>query len=1741
MTGEITKLTRSRGSLKRKLTQFKTFLDLVKSYPTLSELHVKELEMRVSGIENIIQEFDTLQLEIECQSESVNEEYEEREKFETEYYQLLAAARTILDKYINKDGDHGRRGSGSGSAAGFSDAKSGGTCNHNIKFHLPKINIPKFDGSYQNWLEFRDTFTSMIHDVEDIDNISKFHYLRASLHGSAAVVIKNLDFSKDNYTTAWQLLLDRYDNSRLLVQNHVQALFNVDSIPKESSKCLRYLIDITNKNIRALTILKEPTQYWDTLIVYMMSTKLDATTSRKWEEYRNNLSQSPTLDEFCKFLRNRADLLESIEESKPAAKSQRFEFSKSRSFHTVASDSERTSHPSKCPMVCKSNHLLYQCDKFKELSVEQRIAKAKKLGVCLNCLKFGHITSKCKLPHCRYCRYKHSTLLHLHQHDDNSNPPENVAFQTDVDETNLESDTATENVVMSTNTTQNTTSRQMLLSTALVAVYDSKGKQHTARIMLDNASTTHLVTQQFVGKLGLSRRSTTSTVTGIGNQSCKSSQSCSITIHSLYSNYKASLNCTILPTLTKTVPSKLINLETIPIPSGIQLADPRFNIPATVDILVGADIFWSVLCGNSIELGKSLPKLFETKLGWLVVRYDSSTDANSTHYCNFVNQEENISRLWELDSIPTKYSLTSEERACEEKFQADTYRNEGRFVVTMPLKKDPHELGDSYARAKTRFLSLERRFQRDSIFKEKYFDFLQEYLDLGHMTENTIPTYNVSNNVNYYLPHHGVIRESSTTTKLRTVFDASAVTSSGLSLNDIQLVGPTVQDDLLSILLRFRQHKYVISGDIEKMYRAIEINPIQRSLQQIVFRFDPSQPLKTYTLNTVTYGTASAPYLATKCLTSLADTVNDPAVRFSIARDFYVDDYLSGGMSKSELIEQTKGVISALSSAKFNLRKFKSNCHEILNEIVGEKKESDHMLESIDAGSLSKTLGLNWSPNSDTLSFSLNIDKKKNKITKRTILSVISQIFDPLGLIGPCVVEAKLVLQKLWSLKLDWDDEVPNDIRELWTSISENIYQLNNVKVPRWILQDNFEKVELHCFSDASERAYGSCIYARSISKDGAVHIQLIASKNKVAPLKPTTIPRLELCAALLSARLCTKVLESITIPVTCRFWCDSAIVLGWLSTSTQRLKPFVRNRVNEINDTTAGSPWCYVPSLDNPADLVSRGVKADLISSCSQWWSGPQFLKNNESTWPKMPNAPERRDLPEVLCHFTQSDPTLDHNHTQTNSISYLIQKHSNLTRLVHTLAYVKRFIFNCKHKNDKIVGHLTVDEIQDSLNSIIRQSQSEMFSEEYLLLKSGKPLPPKHRLLSLSPYIDDSTSIIRVGGRLENSPYSYEQKHPILLCSKHHLSNLIFRKQHLKLLHAGPQALLANVRQNYWPIGGRNLARKTVKSCIKCLRHKCQNVKPIMSQLPKNRTQLEFPFLHSSVDLAGPILIADRKGRGCKLLKSYLCIFVCLAVKAVHLELVTDLSKEAFMAALRRFISRRGKPKTITTDNGTNFVGAFNEMHSFISQSASELADEGIKFLFTPAYSPHFNGMAEAAVRSTKYHLRRILNSTHLTFEELSTCLTQIEAILNSRPLIPLSTDAHDLSVLTPAHFLIGRTLTSVPCPQMSETVNINLLQRHKRVEAIKQHFWHRFTNEYLSTLQQKTKWRTCKDDLTLNSLVLIKDKTTPPLFWLLGRVIKVYPGVDGINRVAEIKTKKGTIRRGWNNLCALPLDEP
>jgi transposase InsO family protein len=453
--------------------------------------------------------------------------------------------------------------------------------------------------------------------------------------------------------------------------------------------------------------------------------------------------------------------------------------------------------------------------------------------------------------------------------------------------------------------------------------------------------------------------------------------------------------------------------------------------------------------------------------------------------------------------------------------------------------------------------------------------------------------------------------------------------------------------------------------------------------------------------------------------------------------------------------------------------------------------------------------------------------------------------------------------------------------------------------------------------------------------------------------------------------------------------------------------------------------------------------------------------------------------------------------------------------------------------------MGPIQVAELQEAKRRWMLFVQHQEFATEIKVLSNGG-LITKGPLRCLSPFLQDG--ILRVGGRLQHSDESFERKHPILLPAKNNVTNMIFRAFHLRLLHIGPQGLLAMVRSEFWPLRGRDSARKVVHLCQRCFRARPIPLQQPMGQLPKQRVTPSKPFSFTGVDFAGPMQVKTGL-RKIVLVKAYIAVFVCMATKAVHLELVSNLTSEAFLAALRRFISRRGLPSQIWSDNGTNFVGARKELKRYLMNAPNNrsvtdiLADDGIQWVFIPPNAPHFGGLWESAVKSCKHHLCRAMTSSHFNFEELATLLTQVEACLNSRPLSALSSDPGDHQALTPGHFLVGGPLLSTPDTDVSE-VPLNRLKRWSMVQKAFQLFWKRWKNEYLSSLQGKGKWLQSPTQIKIGTLAVLKEDNSPPLSWRLVRVTAIHPGQDGVVRVVTLRTSGGTeLTRPVVKICPLP----
>ena len=720
---------------------------------------------------------------------------------------------------------------------------------------------------------------------------------------------------------------------------------------------------------------------------------------------------------------------------------------------------------------------------------------------------------------------------------------------------------------------------------------------------------------------------------------------------------------------------------------------------------------------------------------------------------------------------------------------------------------------------------------------------------------------------------------------------------------------------------------------------------------------------------------------------------------------------------------------------------------------------------------------MKWDLKEDCFLYNVNADPKPSTLTKRQILKKASTVFDPLGFLAPFTLKAKLV-------------------------------------------PESSQLVQLHVFCDASERAFAATAYIR-VEECGAIRVHIIMAKTRVAPIKQISLPRLELQGAVMAVRMRETVNKefdhdfSETI-----FWTDSTLNLQCINNEDRRFRTFVANRISEIREHSEVSQWKFVPGKINPTDLATReeGLKAVEEDA---WLNGPAYLRLPESEWPSTQLKPLDEDYIELR---RVNVATID-------VIKSLIQceRFSSWRKIIRVIAWIHIFYKNFKasRKSPSKSKQLTVSQRLAIISSspayqptmqqeesgelqLVKLIQNEFFTAEIKQIQEGTPL--KGPLKKLDVFLDDQ-GVMRVGGRLKHGDFPYAAKHQIVLPAKHPAVTLLGRKFHNQFHHVGKEHLLSLLRQQYWIIGGRAMCRQIIRTCITCQR---LNAKPSftkMADLPEDRITMSTPtFYHTGVDYFGPIIVKVLRSR----VKRWGCIFTCLTTRAVHLEVAQSLESDDFINMLERFTCRRGSPHFIRSDCGTNFKGANNELKKELERMDSAKIDEclrrqSIHWDFNPPESPHMGGVWERMVRSVKTSLNAIIMAEGVVLNDftLMTVLTEVEALVNSRPLTPVSDDVSDLEALTPNHFIMGRASTLLPiCITYND--NVTPRKRWKHAQSITQQFWDQWRREYLPTLTTRNKWTQPSKNVQVGDLVLVHD--TQSIIrgkWLLGRINQVFPG--------------------------------
>ena len=1364
----------------------------------------------------------------------------------------------------------------------------------------------------------------------------------------------------------------------------------------------------------------------------------------------------------------------------------------------------------------------------------QRKEYVMSMRLCLNCLKPNHVAHDCRSNYrCKVkdCGRKHNTLLHEERPaasvQQQANHQTNAATYSDEDEVE---DLA-----------------ECLLMTSQVNLTGPTGKVITVRALLDSGSTLSILSSKVMKHLFLNKIGKYVSISGVSNKSTKKDHP--LAKVTLSSNFKQDWSRKItvagMDELTRELPLQEAHyVRSMDHIKHLSLADEQFDQPGKIDILLGQNIWRHLFLEGKSKGTEDQPEAWLTVFGWTILgTYNPNSQAGAQSAITYVisptegglTTDQWLCKFWQLEEPSAYVTEKTPTEVKVEEFYERTHSydsTQNQYTVRLPRSEDKSGLGES----RTQALNRARANERSLIRKDKLLQFqavMQEYLDLGHAQPISLKKHQPTAGI-YYMPIHAVFKESSTTTKVRAVFDASAKTTNQKSLNDLLAVGPTLHPTLDQILLVFRSYAVVISGDITKMYREVLLHPEDRPLHRFIWRPNEDSQWKDYEMSRVTFGVAVSPYLAVKTLQQAAQDFGKdyPQAQWHIRNSFYVDDLMGGADTPKDAIELYHNLCHILSQASFHLRKWRSNSSEVLEEIPVKIQEALPTQDLVDMHSATypKALGVAWGSRADTMSTHVNLPVTYVS-TKRGIVSDIARTFDVLVWLSPAILPMKLLYRDLWKAKLDWGDEVGQQfkVKERHKKWRDELHILSDVKLPRhYFSQKKPATVELHGFSDASMEAYAAVVFIRATYPTGSPSTQLVISKTKVTPPETRTMPQLELCGANLLAKLLTTTRQTLNVPLENVYaYSDSTIVLAWLDGQPKRHKIYVANRISSTVNLIPTRSWRYVPTAQNPADAASRGLTAMELKTHNLWWHEPPWQTTQPVDFPPQPASSILKKLSD-----TEAKPVKEEVVTGITPKDCIESRFGSYKKLLRVFCWIKRLAYFIHTKNRRPEIYLTVSEARDATTALVRRSQQRSFPTELKNLTADPPqdIPKKSTILVLRPRVDGS-KLLKIGGRLNHTQLPDFQKHPVILSAQDIFTKLLFLYYHHLLGHCGPSMLLAHASNIYHVVGGRRLSRIICSKCITCRKAAVKASTQLLGQLPPARVEPHYVFLHTGMDFAGPFMIKQGYTRKPVEIEAHLAVFVCFCTKPVHLELVSDQTTQAFLAALDRFVDRRGLPLHLYSDNGPNFTGAKNKLHKFYDfvnstecQNAvqSYVFDYEITWHNIPQRAPHFGGLWEAAVKAAKYHLKRIVGQHKFTFEELSTICCNVESFMNSRPLRPITShDIDGFTPLTPSHFLIGRAARAYPKERIGSKPTI--LQRWQLCQQASQQFWDRWSREYLQQLQKATKWHKKNRNYQVGDLVMLTDGNAYHCQWTMDKIVAVYPGADGVVRAVDIQLEK------------------
>ncbi|XP_062708688.1 uncharacterized protein LOC134288304 [Aedes albopictus] len=1615
--------------------------------------------------------------------------------------------------------------------------------------------LPSFNGDPADWPMFISSFvnTTLACGYTSAENLAR---LQRSLKGDAYEAVRSRLLLPDTVPQVLNTLQLLYGRPELLINALLQK---VRSVPAPKAEKLETLIEFgmaVQSLCDHLEAAGQHTHLSNPTLLMELVEKLPAHTKMEWASFLQRCPEV-NLQSFGVFMSSiviSATKVTGYAAGLKPSTSDKYK-GKPKGFINAhdGNGEEKVQEDRVCCVCDESGHRVTECELFRSFSVDGRWKCVQSNGLCRNCLN-AHGRRSCRYSRCcgvGGCEFRHHPLLHSDRSTRTSydGTPKGTA----------------------SNNTHRPAKQSTLFRIVPVTLYGPKTSVKTYAFLDDGSSFT-LVEEELINELGIRGSSMPLCLTWTANMTRSESNSEVVHLSITGTGDKKRMEMIAHTVQNLGLASQNLNygdlVKRFQHLKGLPITSYKNAVPR---LLVGVDNLNLTVPLNMKEGGRYEPVAVKTRLGWCIYGgedHSSSSNVVNVHTCSCVGDRELhnlVKEYFTVEDVGAKSEValeSTDDQRARMILQETTKRVDGRYQTGLLWKYDRIEFPDSFNMALKRLECLERRMNRDPKLKENIHRQLVEYQAKGYARAATQAELDRADPRRvWYLPLGAVVNPKKPG-KVRLIWDAAASVE-GISLNSLLLKGPDQLASLSAVLSRFRQFSIGVSADIKEMFHQIEICETDRHSQRFLWRTDPSRPPTIFLMNVATFGSSSSPASAQFVKNKNAEEFADryPKAVQAIVDNHYVDDYLDSFENEEEALRVSQEVRMIHSRGGFQLRNWLTNGKQVL-EGLGESSTDETKNLFLDKGSeCERVLGMLWNTRDDVLCYSTELKEDIQQLmdsnvqpTKRQMLRCLMSFFDPLGLLSAVLVHGRILLQDVWRVGTQWDEPVGDDIWNRWMKWINAVKTIDQIRIPRCYFRQatmsSYEELQLHIFVDASELAYSAVAYFRIVTASTMPDCALVAAKAKVAPLKPLSVPRLELQAAVLGARLMRFVIDTHTITTTKRFlWSDSSTVLAWIHADHRRYKQFVACRIGEILTLTDADEWRWVPTKINPADAATKWGKGPCMQAESEWFKGPEFLRRPEKEWPSSKFISTTTATEEELrpCHV--------HREVVVPGLEIDYQRFSKWERVLRTVAYALRFTNNLKLKCSGVPirqGILTKEELQEAQITLFRSVQWQVFPDEMAALAADRrsPIKPSSDLHSLCPYLDQQ-GLLRVDSRIKTAnKVALSMKFPIILPPKHRLTLLLIDEYHRKYRHANFETVVNEVRQRFHVSRLRPTVKKVTQNCLRCRIDKAKPCIPRMAPLPPARLAAYVrPFSYVGLDFFGPFLVKFGRSN----VKRWIALFTCLTIRAVHVEVVCSLTTNSCIECVRRFICRRGDPLEIYSDNGTNFRGAarlLNEQKKEISIINENLAgaftSTTTKWLFIPPAAPHMGGAWERMVRSVKTAMFAAYDGNRkLTDEGLQTLVIEAESIVNSRPLTYLPLESAESEALTPNHFLLP--LKNIECKDFAaDTTSEKHKQTAAAVEATwnatQQHlntYWKRWIREYLPTLTKRTKWFGEQKAIEVGDLVLVIDGTTRNE-WIRGRVKEVVAGSDQRIRQAIVQTARGLMRRPVSKLAVLEVRE-